>query len=172
MWFQVWAKQAANQKQAKKTQPTIPLIRCVKLLTESRLRLMGSDTMTQPTRPSPPSTGAVRAADRICDLLEDCGSSETTHSTIGATPFQEEVAHIIDRETGMAELLEALKVARKWIGRVPQEYSASESISLDAAQEQVEQAIAKCESGTGGEQGGSDELSRRPWELPWSQQDQ
>ena len=94
------------------------------------------DTMTQPTKPS---AGVAAAATAIVKLVE---LEEGKTLPFGAfDSFQS----IIEKGTNHTELLEALKVAREWIGRVPQEYSASESISLDAAQEQVEQAIAKCE---------------------------
>ena len=55
--------------------------------------------MTQPTKPSPPSAGALRAAREIIDWYSP-GTPDTSDYI---------AAEIIDRETGLAELLEAAK---------------------------------------------------------------
>jgi len=98
-----------------------------------------------------PTAGALRAADRIRDLLEDCGSLEISNSTIGATPFQEEVAHIIDREIGgpkVEELLEAAKDAQAVIGLF------AHGRGLDSreasTQKRLEQAIREVSAALGG----------------------
>lgn len=88
--------------------------------------------MTQLTKPS---AGALRAADRIRDLLEKWNSLEITK--IGATFYQEETARIIDRETGVAELLEAAKIALQ--------YFRGKHENADASASRLKQAIAKCE---------------------------
>ncbi len=97
--------------------------------------------MTQPTKPS---AGALRAADRIRDLLEDCGSLKIANSTIGATPFQEGVAEIIDRQTGVAELLEAAKAAIDFLWKERGQIVGIADVKLSEA---LRQAITKCERG-------------------------
>lgn len=57
------------------------------------------------------SKGALRAAEKIYDLLEDCGSSEIANSTIGTTPFWKELAQIIYKETRQDDWQELLRAA-------------------------------------------------------------
>ncbi len=79
--------------------------------------------MTQPTKPS---AGALRAAKEWYVYPKD--------SRV------ESLAYVIDRETGMAELLEAAKVA---VGEL--DCSGTIDFLTAGALKKLEQAIAKCE---------------------------
>ena len=109
---------------------------------------------TQPTKPSQVSAGALRAALKIYEATPPItGNKGYRGPTCG------EVATIIDRETGMAELLEA---AKKFSGEAlaaivllreaetPLDRSNA-IVGFDVDRHKFEQAIAKCESGTGRE---------------------
>ncbi len=64
------------------------------------------ETMTQQTNPSRPSEGAWRAAEKLINsgLVQSQGISSTLRLA-----RKVDTATIVDRETGMAELLEAAK---------------------------------------------------------------
>ncbi len=79
--------------------------------------------MTQPTKPSEPSAGALRAARHFIAL------------GLLTTPIY--AAEIIDRETGMAELLESAK-------QVMADLSDQEVPDVDTV-EMLDHAIAKVE---------------------------
>ena len=93
--------------------------------------------MTQPTKPS---AGALMAASVI-----NHGSAEGIH----------EMAEIIDRETGMAELLGAAKwdCDKLWAARQLAEATGNLEFAklFNDRKLATEQAIAKCESGSGSE---------------------
>ena len=97
--------------------------------------------MNQPkTQSTKPSAGALRAAKEI-SLKTIIRSKDNMVVSYASTT---QVADIIDRETGVAELLEAAKEAVLWIahleGQVALLYTSKESKDLL-------QAIAKCEGG-------------------------
>ena len=81
--------------------------------------------MTQPTKPS---AGALRAAKSI--IANAYGLSLAV------------CAEIIDRETGVAELLEAAKEYEQFANRSPWE---SKPFDHDVWLKRLEHAIAKCE---------------------------
>ncbi len=89
-----------------------------------------------PTKPSAPSPGALRAANALAGLATN--TSANIHS----------VALIIDRETGVAELLEAAKFALTTLDYYDQQ---AEFGFHGPLRKKLKQAIAKCESGTGSE---------------------
>ena len=82
--------------------------------------------MTQPTKPS---AGALRAAKEWYVYPKD--------SRV------ESLAYVIDRETGMAELLEAAKEAKAHL-EGGGDYAIRNSDAIDATILMLEQAIAKC----------------------------
>ena len=94
---------------------------------------------TQPTRPS---EGAWRAAETLINsnLVQSQGISNALRLA-----RKVDTAEIIDRETGVAELLEA---AKNIINNVRGEIHLVEGSLFYNALKQV---IAKCESGTGSE---------------------
>ena len=99
--------------------------------------------MTQPTKPSAgASPGALRAARKIAErtLRTLQGWDEQTWVDIAA--------EIIDRETGVAELLEAAKFALTTLDYYDQQ---AEFGFHGPLRKKLKQAIAKCESGTGSE---------------------
>ncbi len=103
----------------------------------------GTQSKTQknlPTKPSvgasapSPSAGALRAARHFIAL------------GLLTTPIH--AAEIIDRETGVAELLEAAKFALTTLDYYDQQ---AEFGFHGPLRKKLKQAIAKCESGTGSE---------------------
>ena len=117
--------------------------------------------MTKDTQ-AKPSAGVKEAARKIW-----CKQYPNLPSVDVATV--QEYARIIDRETGMAELLEATpRISTDGDGDVWM-HAPNVGINLSAQggpvikknllawAEKMKQAISKCESGTGDEQGGSDE---------------
>jgi len=89
--------------------------------------------MTQPTKPS---AGALRAARAIGKTCKGVGITHLSH---------EWMAEVIDRETGMAELLEA---AKQLLG-IAESVLLNERINhgpyLKQVIYQTQQAITKCE---------------------------
>lgn len=82
------------------------------------------------TQASKPSAGALRAASEIC---EDGRWDEQV------------IAHIIDRETGLAKLLEAAELAKAELRYYPGEENKEGDALVDAAYSALQQAIAKAE---------------------------
>ena len=96
--------------------------------------------MVQPTKPSKPSAGALRAANQFVRH-----SNHIYRWRSEPEDVVRELAEVIDHFTGMAELLNATKnllMASRAVGVL----GATE---ISIAEEWLEQAIAKCESGTG-----------------------
>ncbi len=107
---------------------------------------------TQPTKPSQPSVGALRAAKRVTNLVRSaptygCKENENIDNT---------VANIIDRETGVAALLAVAKEVWTLIENGSLVRNVSHDVEPDWALKQLpliktltrlEQAIAKCEGG-------------------------
>ena len=95
--------------------------------------------MTQQTKPS---TGALRTARKIAER-----TLRTLQGWDGQT-WVDIAAEIIDRETGVAELLEAAKFALTTLDYYDQQ---AEFGFHGPLRKKLKQAIAKCESGTGSE---------------------
>ena len=93
--------------------------------------------MTQPTKPS---AGALGAALQIYEATQPVVSGKVK---IGPTCAL--LAHIIDRETGVVELLEAANELRIAVKMYVQGGGAWELHCVNAKSYRVEQAIAKCE---------------------------
>ena len=90
--------------------------------------------MTQPKTASKFTPGALRAARVIADSI-------TWHPDLDI----QLVSHIIDRETGVAELLQAAKLAKAELRYYPGETNKEGDALVDAAYSALEQAIAKVE---------------------------
>jgi hypothetical protein len=91
--------------------------------------------MTKDTR-AKPSAGASPGASRAAHLLRDIVARE------GRLPFPRHLALIIDRETGVAELLEAAK--ETLVGAEGSDYSM---VNATLKLTRLRNAIAKCEGG-------------------------
>ena len=94
------------------------------------------------TQPSKPSAGALRAARRLLRVAQSAGTE--------LNMYDEEIAKIIDRETGVAELLEAARHVIPLLHRLNMDDCPLDRWGPKATH-QLEQAIAKCESGAGSE---------------------
>ena len=97
--------------------------------------------MTKDTQ-AKPSTGALRAADILWREYV-IGTPQADGGIL--FPGTHRLAKIIDRETGMVELLRA---AKKLHGQYEWAVKRYRQIEVEDW-ERLEQAIAKCESGTG-----------------------
>ena len=101
------------------------------------------------TEPIQPSAGASRAA---IALIRDASKGKAgvrSDVELMAQPITHRVAHIIDRESGLAKLLEAAEPALEQLifyRKKIREMASSHDMG-NAVPATLEQAIAKCERG-------------------------
>ena len=102
--------------------------------------------MTKDTR-ARPSAGVCRAGRACADYVQAVLDRKKINRGSDA------LAEIIDRETGMAELLQAAQWTRDTLRAMVSDHMIEKEVRglLLVRCNKLEQAIAKCESGTGSE---------------------